>query len=109
VEAGGLQEVQEDFVAETGLDFSFLFAIYEGGSGSPATAADCEAYAEYIDSPSFPVFADGEESIANATPLAAQAHPAVCALAPDMTIMSCYTGHGAYADAFDDIKAHAGI
>ena len=109
MEAGRLQQVQEDFEIDTGLNFSFLFALYEGGSGGPATEDDCSAYAEYIDSPDFPVFADGDESIASATPISPQSHPQVCAIAPDMTIISCYAGHGEYVEALDDIEQHAGI
>ncbi len=109
MEAGGLQDIQDDFIAETGLDFSFLFALYAGGSGSPATAADCEAYAETIGTPSFPVFADGKFTIVNATPMTQAVHPEICAFAPDMTIINCYTVHGNYADALDAIREHAGL
>jgi len=109
VEAGRLQEIQEDFEIDTDLAFSFLFALYEGGSGGPATEDDCSAYAEYIDSPNFPVFADGDETIASATPMSPQSHPQVCALSPDLTIISCYSGHGGYTDALDDIEEHAGL
>lgn len=109
MEAGGLQNIQDDFVAETGLDFSFLFALYAGGSGNPATARDCEAYAETIGSPDFPVFADGERIIAGATPMTQKVHPELCAFAPDMTIIKCYSGHGSYERALNQIMDHAGL
>ena len=109
MEAGRLQDAQDDFTEETGLDFSFLFALYAGASGSPATANDCESYAETIGSPSFPVFADGDYVIADATPMTQEVHPEMCAIAPDMTIISCYSGHGGYEDALNDIKSHAGL
>lgn len=109
MEAGRLQEIQESFMAETGLEFSFIFALYEGGSGNPATAEDCAAYAEYIGSPSFPVMSDGLERVADVTPMTLTWHPEMCAIAPDMTILGCHEGHGTYEDAFNDIRAHAGI
>ena len=109
MEAGRLQDVQDNFKAETGLEFSFLFALYQGASGYPATGNDCESYAETIGDPDFPVMADGEGLISGATPMTQERHPELCALAPDMTIISCYHGHNGYNDALDDIKEHAGI
>lgn len=109
MEAGGLQDIQDSFIADTGLGFSFLYAIYAGGSGSPATARDCEAYAETIGSPSFPVFADGESLIAGATPMTQEVNPEICAIAPDMTIIKCFTGHGSHEQALIQIMDHAGL
>jgi len=51
VEAGRLQDAQDTFEAETGLDFSFIFALYQGASGYPATEDDCDSYADLIDNP----------------------------------------------------------
>ena len=78
-------------------------------NGAPATGDDCESYAEEIGSPSFPVFADGTRQIANATPLTQNTHPEVCALTPDLEIISCYSGHNKYQVALNDIKVHAGL
>ena len=58
MEAGGLQEVQDQFIADTGLNFRFLFVLYEGASGRPATVDDIIAYHERIGFPEFPIFAD---------------------------------------------------
>jgi hypothetical protein len=91
------------------LNFSFLFALYEGGSGNPATSNDCEAYAKGIGSPSFPVFADGNSTIAGATPMSQKTHPEMCALTPELKILNCYSGHKAYLTALNDIKSHAGL
>jgi hypothetical protein len=109
VEAGRLQGVQEDFIAETGLDFRFMFAIYEGSSGNPATENDCESYAKTIGAEDFPVFADGNKALVGVTPMTQQAHPQMCALAPDLEILKCFTGHGGYEDALDEIRTHAGL
>jgi len=109
VEAGSLQQVQDDFKAETGLDFSFLFALYEGASGYPATENDCDSYADTIGNPDFPVMADGTEQIKSNTPMTQERHPEMCALAPDMTLISCYSGHGGYDKALADIKLDAGL
>ena len=96
-------------MAESGLDFNFIFALYEGGDEGPATAEDCAAYAEYIGNPTFPVMSDGLKRTVDVTPMTLDNHPEMCALAPDMTILGCHTGHGSYEGAMDDIRAHAGI
>ena len=55
------------------------------------------------------MFADGEGLIADATPLTETAHPEMCAITPEMEIISCYDGHGGHEAALDDIRAHAGL
>ena len=75
MEAGRLQDAQDDFIAETGLEFSFLFALYEGASGYPATEDDCDSYAGLIGNPNFPVMADGDKLIADHTPMTQERHP----------------------------------
>ena len=109
MEAGSLQEAQDQFIAETGLAFSFLFALYEGASGRPATVDDIVAYHERIGSPSFPMFADGNDILANASPLTLQVHPEMCALTPDFEFIECFSGHGGHNRALDAIREHAGL
>ena len=109
MEAGSLPQVQENFRTETGLEFSFIFAIYEGTGGNPANSADSQAFAADLGITEFPVMADGRFGLANVTPMTQQTHPEMCALAPDLTILSCYSGHGGYENALDDIRAHAGL
>ena len=91
------------------MEFSFLFALYEGGSGDPATAEDCASYVDRIGNPSFPVFADGTGKIKDSTPMTQTVHPEMCGLTPELEIISCYDGHGGYNLALADIKAHAGL
>lgn len=107
MEAGGLQARQDQFIAETGLEFSFIFALYQGASGNPAVAEDVAAYANTIGNPLFPVLADGIGAIAGATPMNLQTHPQMCALSPEFEIISCYSGHGGYEDALTDIVEHS--
>jgi hypothetical protein len=38
-----------------------------------------------------------------------EVHPEMCALSPDLEIISCYYGHGGYEDALQDIRDHAGL
>jgi hypothetical protein len=109
VEAGRLQAKQEEFIAETGLDFRFLFALYEGASGNPANANDCDSYAETIGALDFPVFADNSKQISSTTPITQKTHPQMCGMTPEMVILDCYGGHNAYENALNDIKAHAGL
>ena len=108
MEAGGLQEKQEQFTAETGLDFSFIFVLSEGASGDPAVAEDGIAYAERIGHPNFPVLAGGDGVIVEATPMTQEVHPELCALTPELEIIECFTGHSGSDAALDAIK-HAGI
>ena len=108
-EAANLQSVQEDFAAETGLDFQFLLVLYENDSGYPAAPEDSISYAESIGNPIFPVFADGNDTVVDATPLTNNARPEMCALSPDLEIIKCYTGYDGYANALADIKIHAGL
>lgn len=83
--------------------------MYEGGSGNPATAEDVDAYARQVGISNFPVFADGSRNYANATPMTQEAHPEMCAVSPEMRIISCYAGHGGYENALNDIRVHAGL
>lgn len=55
------------------------------------------------------MFADGEQSMVDATPMTQATHPEMCALAPDMTIISCDDGHNGYKNMLDDIREHAGL
>jgi len=108
-EAVGLPYYQEDFIAETGLDFSFMFVIFAGFLGYEATEEDCAEYAEHIGNPDFPVFADGEKRLHDATPMNGESHPEVCAIGPDMTILECWSGHGSVETALDKIRETAGL
>ena len=78
MEAGGLQERQEEFIAETGLDFSFIFVLSEGASGNPAMVEDVVAYAERIGSPTFPVLAGGDGTVVDATPMQQSTSRSMC-------------------------------
>ena len=108
MEAGGLQELQDDFVAETGLAFSFIFALSQGASGQPAGIEDVQAYVPRINDPLFPVLADGESQLPAISPMN-EGHPEVCALSPEFEIISCYVGHGGHEQALADIRAHADL
>jgi hypothetical protein len=91
------------------LNFSFLFALYAGGTGKPANENDCKAYADEIGMTKFPVMADGSKTIAGNTPMTEEFHPEMCALTPDMEIIACSYGHKAYKQMFLAITNHAGI
>ena len=109
MEAGGLQERQEAFIAETGLGFGVIFVLSEGASGNPAAVEDVVAYAERIGSPNFPILAGGDGTIVAATPMDQIAHPEICVLTPELEIVECFTGHSGTDEAFDVIRSHAGI
>ena len=83
--------------------------LYEGSSGNPAVVEDAISYHDRIGAPSFPIFADGTGKMAQATPMTQAYHPEMCALTPELEIISCYHGHGGYEQALDDIRVHAGF
>ena len=107
MEAGSLQSAQQNFRVETGLPFTFVFALYENGSHQPPNAQDVKIYAQQLGITQFPVLADGVGAFANATPMTQSTHPEVCAVAPDMTLISCGSGHKSYLQRLQDIKSHA--
>ena len=108
-EATDLQTVQDEFIAETNLDFQFLLVLYESYTGYPAEPEDGVAFAEQIGSPSFPVFTDGKDMVVGATPLTINPKREVCALSPELEIIGCFTGYDGYENALNTIKDHAGL
>ena len=86
-----------------------LFALYEGGSGNPATPADVKAYATQLGITQFPVMADGTMTLVGATPMTQAVHPELCVIGPDMMILHCVSGHGQLDALFSVVKAHAGL
>ena len=53
--------------------------------------------------------ADEFQNAVAATPMSLETFPEMCALGPDMDIISCYAGHGHQDEALNDIRRHAGI
>ena len=47
--------------------------------------------------------------VSNATPLTNEVYPEMCAIAPNLEIIKCYSGHGGYDEALNDIRIHAGL
>ncbi len=85
-----------------------LFALYEGGSGKPATAQDAKGYAEQLGITKFPVLADPDLGYATATPMTQMVHPEQCIVGPDMTILQCSSGHDKVPMLLEAIKGYAG-
>jgi hypothetical protein len=83
--------------------------LSEGGTGNPATAGDCAAYAKKLNITKFPVMADGSGQVAEATPMTGMAIPEVCALTPQMAVIDCWQGHKTYLEALKAIQQHAGL
>ena len=95
------------------MDMDIVFALYAGTNGDPAQASDSEIYANHLltkgwtKNSELPVLADGTRSLVGVTPMTQNVHPELCALTPDMSIISCYFGHGKIDLALEDIRAHA--
>ena len=86
-----------------------MFALYENANHEPASPSDVADYASYIGSPDFPIFADGEGILRDATPMTQETHPEMCALTEDLTIIECSFGHGGQHKMLDAIRVHAGL
>ena len=91
------------------MGFQFLFALYENVQRQPTTAEDVASYANYIGGPDFPIFADSEGVLKDATPMTQETHPEVCALSDELEILDCTTGHGGFETMMDAIRDHAGL
>ena len=95
------------------MDMDIIFALYAGTSGAPATTVDCTAYANqlltkgWVTTSDLPILADGTHTLATITPMTQATHPELCALTPELSIISCYAGHGKIDYALEDIRAHA--
>ena len=113
MEVGRLPGIRDDFIEETGLNFGIVFALYAGTSGAPAQAVDSTSYANQLltkgwtTTNELPVLADGTRTLATITPMTQNAHPELCALTPELAIISCYHGHGTIESALQDIRDHA--
>jgi len=85
-----------------------VFALYAGLTPDrPASAQDVKFYAQRVGITDFPVLADSMGAFAGSTPMTQRRHPELCALTPDMRILSCAVGHGAYRRLLDDIRRHS--
>ena len=103
-----LAKRQQDFIAQTGLPFSYMIILNQDAQGKAPKGATAEAYAAQVKA-TYPVFADPTDATSKASPWNGSSLPGKCAVAPDMTLLKCWTGHGADTKGYDAIKAHAGL
>ncbi|MDP6931951.1 MAG: hypothetical protein QGG40_03505 [Myxococcota bacterium] len=107
-EAVGLAEEAEGFVEETGLDFSPIVVLFQDSSGGVPDGEDAAQYHEAISEPDFPVMADVDQAVLDATPYTGQSLPGKCSLSPDMELLACSSGHS-NETILDAIREHAGL
>jgi hypothetical protein len=79
-----------------------VIALYEGVLDPLPSGEEMADYAEYIGSPGFPVLGDQTGRLIEASGWDGSSMPGQCVLAPDMTMLDCYTGE-------DDARAAAAI
>jgi hypothetical protein len=105
VEAVGLPDHQEAFIAETGIEMTWILALFQDWAGKPPVAADAVDYAKVVGDPPYPVIADYQGRLTEVTPWTGQRLPGKCVLSPQMEILDCYNAVD-NTRAFDAIKAH---
>lgn len=86
-----------------------MLALNEDTTGAPPQPQHVAAYATEVGITTFPAVVDPISAIANATPLLENTRPELCAIAPDMTILQCVTGHNQVVPLINVIKQHAGL
>ena len=67
---------------------------------------EVKRYAKRVGITDFPVLADANGAYASVTPMTQRRHPELCAIAPDMRIISCTAGHKSYERLMEDIRRH---
>jgi hypothetical protein len=91
-----LTQRNHDFVADTGIPFSYIVVIFEGEDGLPPSAQAAATYAEAVEAEEIAVFADVDGEILRSTPYEGFEVPAKCLVSPQMEIIQCSAGE--YAD-----------
>ncbi len=108
VEAGSLQQREEDFRDETGIPLSYVVIVFEGTNGQRPSAGVAPLYWEAIDEPSFPVVADTDQACLEATDFNGRNLAGKCLISPEMEILACTTGHGPDDWAYDIVTEREG-
>ncbi|MCP4872459.1 MAG: hypothetical protein GY898_27515 [Proteobacteria bacterium] len=108
-EAGSLQAREDDFAADhPDIPFSYVISLYADATGAPPHESLGEEYWEDVGEPEFPVGADTDREVLDATPFNGEVAAGKCVLADDLEILDCRTGHGSEQWAWDAILEHAG-
>jgi len=79
-----------------------MVTLYEGVLNPTPDGQEIENYAEYISSGDMPVLGDLTGRLIEASGWDGSSMPGQCVVAPDMTMLDCYTGE-------DDARAAAAI
>lgn len=108
IEAQRFDEERDLFVATTGLEFSFVTAIFQDNAGALPDAAEAAEYAERAEITGQPVVSDPIAGVLSSTPYDGTALPGVCALSPEMELLACSRGNTAVADMLEEIRQAAG-
>ena len=82
-----------------------MFALYGMTPKKPATLDEVKRYVKRAGITDFPVLTDAVGAYASVTPMTQRRHPELCAIGPDMRIISCGAGHKSYKRLMKDIRA----
>lgn len=101
-------ELQAEFRAETGVDFSYLLVLYEDGTLGPPDAETVAEYGAALELEGVvPVLGDPSKGITGQLPWE-DSLPAKCVLNPEMEMVHCYIGRDD-TEAYEVIRTLAGI
>jgi len=85
-----------------------MVVLFQDTLGDLPDTTDAVDYALDIGSPTFPVTADPQARILEASPYDGASLPGKCVLSPEMEILDCYSSNSD-TRACDDIREHAGV
>ena len=95
-----------NFVAETGIDLSFIIVLFESVDGGVTRADEAYAYHQVIGTPNIAVLGDVYAQALGITPYNGSALPGKCALTPDMEILGCIASEDS-TPVLEMIQQHA--
>lgn len=104
-EARSLDQHTQDFVDETGIEFSWMVLLFADTKGDAPGDDVAGPYAEEIGDPSIPVVADPMQGFLYDTPYDGSELPGKCLLSPDLEIRMCWAGPGNDDAALDIVRA----
>lgn len=108
-EARSLPELHSGFAATwPDIPFSPVIVLFQDKNGRLPDAQAAVRYSETVSAEGFPVLADPEAAVLQATPWDGTSLPGLCVLSPDMVMVECTDGAGKLEDLAALVVEEAG-